>query len=117
MSGRVSRACVAAIAAIALVGCGTLDTYRWPIDRPAPPSALPAIYWEGSLPATGMQELELVEVVGSGTKAYVEDVVGAMQVEAQRYGANAIVRVKVDCGHGTCHGYGVAVRFVAAPAP
>lgn len=104
----------AALAAI-VVGCGSIVTYRWPLSQPALADGRPAIYWEGTLPSAAMQELEMVEAIGSGTRADVGDVVNAMQDEAQTYGANAIVRVRVDCGHGTCHGYGVAVRILGPP--
>jgi hypothetical protein len=106
---------IAALLAIPLlVGCGTINTYRFPLERPSgvvSPTP-PAVFFEGQMPTQSMQELAMVEAVGSGTKASVEDVVNALQSEAARFGANAIVRVKVDCGYSQCHGWGVAVRYV-----
>src|SRR5262249_11276105 len=113
----MTRATLVAIATIAsALGCGSVNTYRWPLG-PAAAGASPGVevYFEGTMPATGMEELELVEAIGVGTKSNVEDVVEAMRAEALRYGASALVRVRVDCGHGECHGYGVAVRYVTAP--
>jgi len=110
-----SNILLALLSALALTGCGSMYTYRWPLSGAAPPNGRPRVYFEGSLPSAGIQELEMVEAVGGGTHANVEDVVNAMLDEAQAYGANAIVRVRVDCGHGTCHGYGVAIRFVGPP--
>jgi hypothetical protein len=110
-----SRALVVLAAISSLVGCGSMVTYRWPLSQPAPQNGRPLVYFEGSLPSAGIQELEMVEAVGAGTHANLDDVINAMQDEAQAYGANAIVRVRVDCGHGTCHGYGVAIRFVGPP--
>jgi hypothetical protein len=97
------------------VGCGTVTTYRFPLDRPTGTvaKAPPAVFFEGQMPSTGMRELVMVEAVGSGTKASVEHVVNAMQDEAARWGANAIVRVKVDCGYSQCHGWAVAVQYVS----
>ena len=114
MSACISRwAVVSAIALAAFGGgCGSVQTFRWPISQPAPPTQRPQVFFEGQMPSTSMTELELVEAVGYGTRANMEDVVTTMQDEAQRYGASAIVRVRVDCGHGTCHGYGVAVRYL-----
>ena len=123
-----TRFLIAALALTTLTACGSVRTYRWPLERPASPMPVrPAVFMEGSMPATSMEELEMVEAIGSGTRADTEDVILAMQDEAAAYGASAIVRVKVDCGHGSCHGYGVAVRYldaappaappVAAPAP
>lgn len=114
MTTRVARVLVAVAALATFAGCGRITTYRYPLARPAPQAAAarPGIYFEGNLPAEAMQELALVESVGSGTKGSAEDVLTAMQDEAARFGANAIVRVKVECGYGICHGYGVAVRFL-----
>jgi hypothetical protein len=39
-------------------------------------------------------------------------VIQALQQEGARFGADAIVRVRVDCGYGNCHAWGVAVRLV-----
>ena len=111
----LTAALLALLSFAALTGCGSMYTYRWPLSNPAPPNGRPLVYFEGSLPSAGIQELEMVEAIGGGTHANVDDVVTAMQDEAQSYGANAIVRVRVDCGHGTCHGYGVAIRFVGPP--
>ncbi len=103
--------------ALGVVGCGSVRTYRWPLAAPGNPAVRPAVYFEGTMPQTSMLEVELVESIGYGTKAEVPDVVSGLQDEAQRWGADAIVRVRVDCGHGSCHGYGVAVRWVTSPPP
>ena len=96
-----------------LTGCGTITTYRFALDRPAAPvGQRPAIFFEGTLPGTPMRELVMVESVGTGTKASAEDVVTALKDEAARYGADAIVRVKVDCAYSQCHAWGVAVQYV-----
>lgn len=96
-----------------LMGCGTVTTYRFPLDRPAPvTNAPPAVFFEGQMPNEAMQELAMVEALGSGTKASFEDVVTALQAEGARWGASAIVRVKIDCAYSQCHGWGVAVRYV-----
>ncbi len=105
---------VTALACALLVGCGSITTYRFPLDKQTGQisAAPPQVFFEGSMPTEAMQELAMVEAVGTGNKASVEEVVGALQLEASRWGANAIVRVKVDCGYSQCHGWGVAVRFV-----
>lgn len=102
------------LTSLALVGtaCGSVQTYRWPLAAPGNPAVRPAVYFEGTIPQASMQEVELVEAIGYGTRANLPDVVSGLQDEAQRWGADAIVRVRVDCGHGSCHGYGVAVRWV-----
>ena len=110
-----TRRWLAALAlAVLAAGCGSVQTYRWPVSAAAAPTQRPEGYFEGQMPAaTSMAELELVEAIGYGTRANMGDVIEAMSDEAQRYGASAIVRVRVDCGHGTCHGYGVAVRYLS----
>jgi hypothetical protein len=102
-------------AALLLTACGTVTTYRFPLDKPTGQisPAPPQVFFEGSLPSEAMQELAMVEAVGTGNKASVEEVVNAMQLEASRWGASAIVRVKVDCGYSQCHGWGVAVKFMS----
>jgi hypothetical protein len=101
------------VAALGLTACGTVRTYRFPLDRPAAPSgARPAIFMEGTLPRRSMRELAMIESVGSGTKANAEDVVYALQDEAVRFGADAVVRVKVDCAYAQCHAWGVAVQYM-----
>lgn len=109
----IRKALIAAVAVVALAGCGTVRTYRFALDRPAAPaSARPQVFFEGSLPGTSMRELAMVEAVGTGTKASAEDVVNALQDEAARFGASAVVRVKVDCAYAQCHAWGVAVQYV-----
>jgi hypothetical protein len=106
---------VIALLTLPLFACGTINTYRFPLEKPTgqvSPTP-PAIFFEGQMPTQSMQELAMVEAVGSGTKASVEDVVNALQIEAGRWGASAIVRVRVDCGYSQCHGWGVAVRYVS----
>ena len=104
---------IVATCCVFLFACGTVTTYRFPLDKPGQPTgAPPAVFFEGNLPNQPMQELSMVEAVGSGTKASVEEVVTAMQMEGARWGATAIVRVKVDCAYSQCHGWGVAVRLM-----
>lgn len=105
---------IVAMCCALLVGCGTVTTYRFPLEKATGQVSAtpPAVFFEGNLPTEAMQELAMVEAVGSGNKASVEDVVGAMQLEGARWGASAIVRVKVDCAYSQCHGWGVAVRFM-----
>jgi hypothetical protein len=107
------RSLTLAVAMVA-AGCGSVTTYRFALERPTgqiSPTP-PAVFFEGQLPQQGMQELAMVEAVGTGTRASVEDVVNALQLEASRFGASAVVRVRVDCGYSQCHGWGVAVKYV-----
>ncbi len=100
--------------ALALTACGSVRTYSYPLAAPQTPTnaAPPSIYFEGNLPAGNMQELALVEAVGYGTKANMEEVAAGLQSQAAHFGANAIVRVKIDCGYSQCHGWGVAVKLI-----
>lgn len=105
---------LAALCCALLVGCGSITTYRFPLDKPTGQisAAPPQVFFEGNMPDAAMQELAMVEAVGTGNRASVEEVVNALQLEASRWGASAVVRVKVDCAYSQCHGWGVAVRFV-----
>jgi hypothetical protein len=95
------------------IACGRVDTYRYALSRPTGvvSTSPPAVYMEGQTPQGGMQELAMVEAVGYGNKSDMGNVVRALQDEGARWGANAIVRVRVDCGYSTCHGWGVAVKL------
>ncbi|GAC1353113.1 MAG: hypothetical protein NVS3B20_26670 [Polyangiales bacterium] len=111
------------------IGCGTVRSYRFPIANVSPqtPNQRPQVFFEPETAGNGpvnlaprplapsrpMQELALVESIGTGTKADTESVVSGLMDEASRYGASAVVRVRVDCGWGECHGYGVAVRYLS----
>lgn len=98
----------------ALAGCGSLTNYRFPLARldAQTTSARPAVFFEGNSPPRPVEAIALVESVGTGNRGDTETVVNAMIDDAARFGASAIVRVRVDCGLGQCHGYGVAVRYL-----
>ncbi|MGZ3422091.1 MAG: hypothetical protein ACXVEE_29745 [Polyangiales bacterium] len=103
----------ALLASLSTIACGRVDTYRYALSRPTGvvSSSPPAVFLEGQTPQGGMEELAMVEAVGYGNKSDMGNVVRALQDEAARWGANAVVRVRVDCGYSTCHGWGVAVKL------
>jgi hypothetical protein len=107
---------VALLLAAPLLGaCGNVQMYRYPLGAVSTAyGGRPTVSFEGSeLLNAPMQELAMVEAVGSGTNADTESVVNALIFMGQTFGASAIVKVRVDCGFGQCHGYGVAVRYLA----
>jgi hypothetical protein len=108
----VTRALLLALVA-STVGCGTLRTHRFQLGPAGPPGSRPAIVFEGSPIPSAVEEIAMVEAIGTGSKASQEDVLSALIDEGSRWGATVLVRVRVDCGYGTCHAYGVAARTIA----
>jgi hypothetical protein len=103
----------AAIVALALAGCGDLYRYNYPIaERFSPPKGRPRVFFGPELPRYRLRELAFVEAVGTGVDANADSVIAAMQDEAERYGADAIVGTRVDCGATQCHGLAIAIEWV-----
>jgi hypothetical protein len=110
-------ALVAFVAIAAFAGCGTLQTHHVLTGPPAPPRGGVRIFLQGQPSPTGVQEVAIVQAVGTGEYARLERVVEGLQSEAGQLGCFAVVNVKIDQGSSTASGTGTCVREAAGPAP
>jgi len=61
----------------------------------------------GQAPPRPFYEVALLQVIGHGSDANLEDMVKALTVRASSLGCDAIVRIGVDQGYSIAHGFGV----------
>lgn len=115
------RAPLAFAALLGLVGCGRTDVYqavlRDPATTPGGGAKRAEIYFASQGPGRLFYEVALVQAVGTGTDANIQDVARALADRAGQLGCDAVVNVQIDQGYTVAHGYGVCVRWSgAAPA-
>ena len=105
---------------VALAGCGYTETHEVVLRQPGPPTGHSVeVYMYGQAPPRPFYEVALLQVVGHGADANLEDVVKGLTTRAQAFGCDAIVRIQIDQGYSLTHGFGVCVRWapMAVPAP
>lgn len=111
------------IGALAAAGCGSTEVHqvllREPTMQPAP--AIEMYVVGGKPPARPYYEVALLQAIGHGSDADVEDVTRAIANRGARLGCDAVVRVHVELGNTRAHASGVCVNWarvvVQAPAP
>ena len=107
--------------ALAIAGCGYTETHEVALRQPGPPTGHPVeVYMYGQVPPRPFYEVALLQVVGHGADANLEDVVKALTTRASAFGCDAVVRIQIDQGYSLAHGFGVCVRWTPmppAPAP
>jgi len=115
----MTRALAAALLlAPLLAGCGHVETHAILLRQPGPPTPGAQIYFADQQPPRPFFEAGLVQAVGYGDDANLEDVAHALARRAASLGCDAVVRVHVDQGWARAHGFGVCVRWSpTAPAP
>lgn len=69
-----------------------------------------ALVLQGQPPPEGLEEVALLQAVGSGIHADMEHVVQGLVERARSLGCNAIVNVKIDQGASHASGTGVCLR-------
>jgi len=108
------RLAFAFAAAMALCGCGRVQTSRV-ITGPtgAPFAGQVAIVMENAPPPAQFVEVAILQSIGYGMSADLASVVGGLQAEAARLGCDAVIRVRVDQGASQASGTGVCVRTPA----
>ncbi len=109
---------VATLAALA-AGCGYTEMHEVVLRAPTAPAAAPVeVYMIGQAPPRPFYEVALLQAIGHGNDATLEEVVKSLSVRARAFGCDAVVRVGVDQGYSMAHGFGVCVRWAGvAPAP
>jgi len=109
---------LAAIAALALVACGHIETHEVVLRADTSGAAKdPDVYLEGRAPPRAFYEVALLQVVGFGSNANPDDVVLGLVARGRLIGCDAIVRARVDQGSSRASGFGVCVRWSPSDAP
>lgn len=98
------------LACLALSGCGTIRTGHVLTGQPGPPRGGVRIVLQGQPMPADVDEVAIVQAVGTGVYARLENVVTALQDEAGRLGCDAVLNVKIDQGSTTASGTGTCVR-------
>jgi hypothetical protein len=112
------RRLAVAFAALGAVGCGHLEVHELLLRPPEPPAPRPAaLYFVGRTPDRPYYDVALLQVVGYGDDANMEDVARALAVRAARLGCDAVVRVRIDQGWTRAHAFGVCARWSPAVPP
>jgi hypothetical protein len=101
----------------AVVACGRLEAhYVLTGTAGAPYTGDVRIVLEGAPEPEGVQEVAIVQAVGTQQHARLEDLMEALKGQARSLGCNAVVHVRVDQGSETASASGIAGRL-GAPAP
>ncbi len=94
---------------LSIVGCGRLVAEHVVTGTPSSPSNGPVrIVMETDTPPAEFREIAIVRARGEGNRANLESVLEALQEEARLIGGNAVVRVRIDQGHGSISAIGTA---------
>lgn len=94
---RTTLASLAALTLLGLVGCGRLIVEHAPTGPTAPPhNDEVTIVMEGGEQPQGMQEIAIIQVTGTGTKAKLPTAIEALKDRARQLGCNTVAKVSVD---------------------
>ena len=105
------RIAIAVLPFLVLTGCGTLETHSVVTGAPSAAQTGPVdIVLEGSKEPEGLEEVAIVQAVGRGSKADLEDLIDGLKEEARLLGCDAVVRVHVDQGAAVASASGIAGR-------
>lgn len=102
-----------------LHACGHTEVHEVALRPPAAATtSAPALYLETAAPDRPFYEVALLQVVGHGTDANVEEVQRRLVERAAAFGCDLVVRVRIDEGRARVHGFGVCARWAPTrPAP
>lgn len=96
-SERTARVLFAGLALLGLVGCGRLIVEHAPTGPTAPPhNDEVTVVMEGGEQPQGMQEIAIIQVTGTGTKAKLPTAIEALKGRARELGCNTVAKVSVD---------------------
>jgi hypothetical protein len=112
------RAVVILVAAAALVACGHVELHELVLRAPSAPARhAPEVYFAGRPPPRAFYEVALLQAIGYGDDANMEDLTRALAGRATQLGCDAVVRVHVDQGYTRAHAFGVCVKWSPVAAP
>lgn len=99
-------------AALALTGCGHVESRSIPFGRLDPRPAAAAEVYADRGPGQPYEELGLVQAVGTGSQANKQAVLRALRAQGRHMGCDAIVNANAQTGELSSHAIGVCVRWV-----
>jgi hypothetical protein len=120
---RVLVALFAPVAALAIAGCGHVESHAAMLRAPQPRTgnAVELYLADQALPARPFYDIAIVQTVGFGSDATPEDVTRGLTDKAAALGCDAVVRVFIDLGYSRAHAAGVCVKYLPGtsgpPAP
>ncbi len=127
MRARLVRCALVALSLVLLAGCGYTEVHEVVLRVPGPPASHePEIYVGGDAPRRPAYEIAILQAIGHGGDADIEDTTAALRVRAAQLGCDAVVKVHYDQGYSMSQAVGVCVRWAtgvvasppeAAPAP
>lgn len=111
-----------AFALLALAACGHTEMHEVLLRQPPGPTGRPVeIYMATQSPPRPFYEIAILQAIGDGGDATLEDVVQGLTHRGQQLGCDAIVRIQIDVGYARAHATGVCVKYMdaapGAPAP
>jgi hypothetical protein len=104
-------------ALIANAGCGYTEMHDVVLRGTGGPTGRPVeLYMMSQQPPRPFYEVALVQVIGHGSDANLEDLMKAVVKRGGELGCDAVVRVQFDQGYSMAHAFGVCVKWAAPPA-
>lgn len=118
MSAKHALLPLMATSAIAVLGCGHVETHSAMLRAPQPPTGHTVELYvaDQAPPGRPFYDIAILQTVGFGSEANAEDVTRALTIKAGALGCDAVVRVFIDIGYSRAHASGVCVKFLA-PGP
>jgi hypothetical protein len=110
-----------ALGALVLCGCGHTEVHQVLLRVPTGKVSYDAeLYLGDQNPRRPYYEMALIQAIGYGADANLEDVTDALRERGRYFGCDGLIRVRVDQGYSMAHGFGVCVKWaqvVATPVP
>jgi hypothetical protein len=94
-----------------VTACGYTEVHEAVLRAPSPPTSRVELYVGDQLPPRPFYEVALVQAMGYGSEAQIEDLSQALESRGRQLGCDALVRTRFDLGHSMAHGYGVCVKW------
>ena len=119
MSAKHALAPLMATLAIALLGCGHVETHAAMLRAPQPPTGHTVELYvaDQAPPSRPFYDIAILQAIGFGSEANPEDVTRALTSKAALLGCDAVVRVFIDIGYSRAHASGVCVKYLGASPP
>jgi hypothetical protein len=113
----VSAIAVFAVSAV-VAGCGYTELHEVILRSPSGPTARdPDVYMLGQAVPRAFYEIALLQVIGHGSDATLEDLIGALGQRGRQLGCDAVANVHFDQGYSMAHAYAVCVKYARVQAP